>query len=342
MLRNLKSNPYIAFMDWLIEPLKLELKYTWKISRNSSDFKQNFVVVCTDGKYEGLGEIAPNIRYGENTEKILSAFEKIKIFLKSASHLSHTEFEHKLSALAVPNSLKFGIESAYVMYLSRKSKKNISDFLQLPKKNQIGTCYTLPIMPPDELKVFFEEYDLERFPYLKVKVNAENALENIRKIREFTQQKIMIDGNEAWDNPDEVLSFTQAIQELNIEFLEQPIAAEFTDAYQYLKSKIQLPLMADESAIDYPDFELLEKQFHGINVKLMKAGSFLNGIRLIKEAQQRNMKTMIGCMVESTLGISSAFYLAAITDYADLDGCLIVANENFNYLSENKGVFELN
>ncbi len=329
-------------MDWLIEPLKLELKYTWKISRNSSEFKQNFVVVCTDGKYEGLGEIAPNIRYGENSEKILSSFEKVKIFLKSASQLEHSEFEHKLKALDIPNSLKFGIESAYVMYLSRKSKKSISDFLQLPNKRQIGTCYTLPIMPPHELKVFFEEYDLERFPFLKVKVNAEHALENIRTIRAFTQQKIMIDGNEAWANPDDVLSFADSIKDLNIEFLEQPLPAENIDAYVYLKTKIQVPLMADESAIDYPDFDSLEKQFHGINVKLMKAGSFINGIRLINEAKRRNLKTMVGCMIESTLGISSAFYLAAITDYADLDGCLIVSNENFNYLTEHKGVFELN
>ena len=91
-------------MDWLIEPLKLELKYTWKISRNSSDFKQNFVIVCTDGKYEGLGEIAPNIRYGESSEKILSSFDEIKDFLKTVSHIPHQEFELKLRLLEIPNS----------------------------------------------------------------------------------------------------------------------------------------------------------------------------------------------------------------------------------------------
>ncbi len=329
-------------MDWLIEPLKLELKYTWKISRNSSDFKQNFVIVCTDGKYEGLGEIAPNIRYGESSEKILHAFQSIKDFLKTVSHIPHQEFELKLRLLEIPNSLKFGIESAYVMYLSRQSKKSIPEFLGLPIKKQISTCYTLPIMPIAELKVFYEEYELERFQYLKVKVNAENALENILKIREFSKQALMIDGNEAWQNPDEVIEFSKAIENLNIEFIEQPIASSNSDAYKYLKPRINLPLMADESAIDYPDFDELETQFHGINIKLMKAGSFYNGIRLIKEGKKRNMKTMIGCMVESTLGISSAFYLAAITDYADLDGCLIVANENFNYLKETKGNFELN
>jgi L-alanine-DL-glutamate epimerase-like enolase superfamily enzyme len=100
--------------------------------------------------------------------------------------------------------------------------------------------------------------------------------------------------------------------------------------------------MADESAIDYPNFDELALQFHGINMKLMKAGSYINGLRIIEESKKRNLKTMVGCMVESTLGISSAFYLAALTDYADLDGCLIVANENFKLLKETNGGFELN
>ncbi len=322
-------------MDWLIEPLKLELKYTWKISRNSSDFKQNFVVVCTDGKLDGLGEIAPNIRYGETSEKILSSFEKVKVFLKIASNLSHTEFEHKLSLLQIPNSLKFGIESAYVMYLARKANKSIPEFLNIKQNDKIHTCYTLPIMPLNELKEFYEEYELERFSFLKVKVNAENALENVSKISEFTKQTLMIDGNEAWTNPDEVIKF-------EIEFIEQPLPSSEIDAYKYLKSKSALPVMADESAIDYPNFDELAMQFHGINMKLMKAGSYINGLRIIEESKKRNLKTMVGCMVESTLGISSAFYIAALTDYADLDGCLIVANENFNLLKEKKGQFELN
>jgi L-alanine-DL-glutamate epimerase-like enolase superfamily enzyme len=329
-------------MDWLIEPLKLELKYTWKISRNSSDFKQNFVVVCTDGKLDGLGEIAPNIRYGETSEKILSSFEKVKVFLKIASHLSHSEFEHKLALLQIPNSLKFGIESAYVMYLSRKANKSIAEFLNIPVKKSISTCYTLPIMPLNELKEFYEEYDLGRFSFLKVKVNAANALENISRISEFTNQTLMIDGNEAWVNPDEVVSFTKAIEKFNIEFIEQPIPSNEIEAYKYLKSKSALPVMADESAIDYPNFDELALQFHGINMKLMKAGSYINGLRIIEESKKRNLKTMVGCMVESTLGISSAFYLAALTDYADLDGCLIVANENFKLLKETNGGFELN
>ena len=109
-----------------------------------------------------------------------------------------------------------------------------------------------------------------------------------------------------------------------------------------MKQAAIFPVFADESVLNKPNFDALVEQFHGVNMKLMKAGSFVNGIRIIKEAKKRNLQTMVGCMVESTLGIQGAFYVAAITDYADLDGCLIVANEPYHLLEENEGMFELN
>jgi hypothetical protein len=136
-----------------------------------------------------------------------------------------------------------------------------------------------------------------------------------------------------------LIQFLPKLKKYPILFVEQPMPAYLKEEYVYLKKHTPFPLMADESVLDRPDMSALEKQFHGINMKLMKAGGYLNGLRILNEARRRKMKTMVGCMVETTLGIHSAWNLCAGVDYADLDGCLILANEPFEMLNEENGFF---
>jgi L-alanine-DL-glutamate epimerase-like enolase superfamily enzyme len=328
-------------MEWELIPIKLELKYTWKISRNTSEYKQNFIVQCKQNGLIGLGEVAPNIRYQETTENIRQSFEQ---FQKSSSDYTldnWLELESFLFQSQLPNALQFGIESAYVNLLAQTKKQSIPAVLGIPTKKQIGSCYTLPIMETTELAAFYEQHQLERFPYIKVKVNAEKATEIVQAVASFCKQPILIDGNEAWENAADVVAFLKTVADYPIKFIEQPLPARFVEEYKILKQQATVPVFADESVLNNPNFDLLVEQFHGINMKLMKAGSFVNGIRMINEAKQRNLQTMVGCMVETTLGIQGAFYLAALTDYADLDGCLIVADEPYHLLKESNGLFEL-
>src|SRR5438552_5603192 len=104
------------------------------------------------------------------------------------------------------------------------------------------------------------------------------------------------------------------------------------DESLYLKKYSPFTLFADESITTEADFSLLRKMFDGINMKLMKAGGYLNGIRLLKEAKKAGMKTMIGCMVETTLGISSGMNLCSLADYTDLDSFLLLKNEPFDLI----------
>jgi L-alanine-DL-glutamate epimerase-like enolase superfamily enzyme len=106
----------------------------------------------------------------------------------------------------------------------------------------------------------------------------------------------------------------------------------------FIKKHLKLPIIADESCLDSVDFSLIKQQFSGINVKLMKAGGILNGLHLINEAKKHNLITMIGCMVETTLAMHAAWVLASLTNYADLDGYMIISNEPFGYLAENDGM----
>lgn len=328
-------------MQWSIEWLNLELNYTWKIARNSSDFKRNAIITVSMGNWKGIGEVAPNIRYNETPENIQDEFEK---FLRAGANDvgDLDELTALLNSVQVPNALRFGIESAYIHMLCHAEKMSIYDFLDLPKPLAAPTSFSLPIMDIGDLKKFYNDNSLHRFKFIKLKVNRDNAIETIREVATFSNQPLIIDANESFTDPDNVISLIEHLKNTRIEFIEQPMPSQLCSEYEYLKSRLNLPIFADESICAEADLGELKKQFHGINMKLMKAGGYLNGMLLICEAKKHGMKTMIGCMVETTLGIASAFYLCHGIDYIDLDGFLIVKDEPFKLIKEVDGELSLN
>lgn len=328
-------------MQWSIEKIRLELKYTWKISRNSSDYKENFIVSCNYQGVKGIGEVAPNIRYQETPENIQSNFELVLPLLEKVSE-DPIEFEKWLYEAQIPNALKFGIESAYLHAFCSRKGIDLNSFLKLPLPDSVNSCYTLPIMDPADIPAFYSEHRLQRFKHIKVKVNNADAFDMLKVAHELGSQPLMVDANEAWKDVDALIAFMEKLKPFPIAFIEQPLPADKVEEYLYLKPKSLFPLMGDESVLSHPDMPMLSKQFHGINMKLMKAGGYLNGIRILREAQALGLQTMIGCMVETTLGISGAWRLCSLAQFADLDGCLIVDPEPFKLLREEQGAFYLN
>jgi len=324
-------------LHWSIEKKILELKYTWKISRNASDTKTNlFVTVKEDSKSQGIGEAAPNVRYNETPEELEKQFD---LFLSEHPEKisSLEELSDMLNRIALPHALRFAIESAFIHYQCSKQNKTIYELLGLNKPTSIFTAYSVPIMETGKMKEFYLENNLSRFRFIKIKVNAENAVDAIDYLSSFSDQPLLVDANEAFKDADQCIFFFEKIKSKNIQFIEQPMPSTMVEESLYLKKHSPFPLFADESITDTADFSLLKKMFDGINVKLMKAGGYLNGIRLLREAKANNMKTMIGCMVETSLGISSAMHLCSLADYADLDSFLLLKNEPYNLIKENKG-----
>lgn len=321
---------------WTIEEKHLILKYNWKISRNESVTKNNFFLQITDGTNSGSGEVAPNIRYGETPQLIKDQFD---FFLKNGASgiKSLDDLQNLLNFTQICNSLRFGIESAYIHFLSKIQNLPVYSFLGLDEPKNIFTAYTLPIMQIGEIQAFYKQHQLERFKYLKLKINSENGFDLLKEVRKLSTQSIMIDANESWQNVEELIKFLEKIKKDNIVFVEQPLPYNFEAEYKYLKQNSTLDIFADESITDKADFSNLREQFHGINMKLMKSGSYLNGIRLLKDAKKHGLKTMIGCMIETSLGISSAMNLCSLTDYNDLDGFFVIDNEPFNLITEKKG-----
>ena len=325
---------------WSIEKIVLDLKYTWKISRNATDQKINLIVDLKEGNHSGKGEAAPNIRYKESPELLASQFELFKS--KVPEHFpSDDAIIEFLDELKLANALRFAIESAWHHLQASKNKISVAKQLNLSEPGTVETAYTIPIMDPSLLRDFYIQNKLDRFSYLKVKINTDEGFEVLRHLSSFTGQSILLDPNEAFTDVEALIYFLEKIKKLKIEMVEQPMPAGMDEEYKYLKKYSIFPLFADESILHEADFGYLKTMFHGVNVKLMKAGGYLNAISLLKKAKEQGLKTMIGCMVETSLGISSGIHLSSLVDYADLDSFLLVKDEPFHLIEENEGKIRL-
>ncbi len=322
--------------QWSLEKLILDLKFDWTISRNSSQVKTNFIVKIKDDEVEGLGEIAFNIRYGESAELIEEGFSR---FLEECQQ-EVTQVGHLialLDRLDLPQSLRFGIESAFVHYLSNMSQMSPYEILNVPKGQSVNTSFSIPIMDIGKIGSFIEDHQINRFKSLKIKVNQDNAFDMLFECRQHFAGKIRIDANEAFRDPDAVLKLCEIIEDQPIEFLEQPLHADLHEEQKYLKSKCPFILIGDESITSGRVHQFYKERFDGVNIKLMKSGGYFNAIKQIKDAKEMGLLVMIGCMVESSLGINSAMQLSGLGDFFDLDGFLLIKGDPFRYVYEENG-----
>lgn len=323
---------------WSLKEIELPLKFTWNISRNSSDIKRNFIVEVKNGNFVGVGEVAFNVRYGESRELIIEKFEEFKNEAANADFNGIESVVGFLDRLDLPQSLKFGIESSFVHYVAKLSGKTVPQLLCLNTISSVKTSFSIPIMEVGKIENFFIENNLSRFQVLKVKVNKDNAAELCKEVLRISNVPLRIDANEAFMNTTEVLNFLNMFPDNNrIEFLEQPLPASHHEEAIELKKHSPVILIADESVTKEDITDYYVDRFHGVNIKLMKSGGYLKGIKQLRQAKILGLKTMLGCMVETSLGISSALNIASGVDYLDLDGFLLLKEDPYKILTEEKG-----
>ena len=330
---------------WSISPLELPLRYVWKISRNASSTKTNLLVRVTGCGQQGQGEAAPNVRYGETPELLQVQFATLQTQgLDEVATLA--ELDALLVVHPVAHALNFGLEAALVQWLAARAGQPVWQYLGVPAPAPaVPTAFSLPIMDPAEVAAFLHQQRADRFDLLKIKVNALEGFDLLREVsRVLPGHPLLVDGNETWPDADGVLQFLErarALPGLHLRLLEQPLPAANTADYRYLRPRSAVPLIADESVTDSADFEAIAEQFHGVNVKLMKTGGFRRGISLLHQTRAHGLLPMLGCMVETTVGIAAALQLSGLADVLDLDGFLIVRDEPFGLVTEAEGRLHL-
>ena len=322
-------------IEFQIQLIELPLRFEWKLSRNSSISKTNGIITAKYLNYEGLGEAAPNIRYEETSSRLINEFESISNELKN--DIEEENWTKIIQGFNICSALRMGLDMAFQNLLANISSISLSEKFGLEKVNSRKIAFTIPIMDPEMIPDFIEKENLRRFSWIKIKVNKELALPIVNTVLKNYDGMVAIDGNEAWTKTNEVLDFVAKLDKDRILFLEQPLPAYFREGYEELGNKPSIEIWGDESILSNSEPEYWKKAFKGINVKLMKTGTLQNAIHLLDEAKRNGLRTMIGCMVETSIGISAALSLESKSDFMDLDGFLLLQKEPYGLVKEENG-----
>ena len=321
--------------------LDLQLAHTWTIARGpgTNIFKAVIVELTGADGTVGLGEAAPTARYKETVETVQDFFKKV-----DARGLSFNDVEGSMSYLDTISphdmSAKCALNVALLDGAAKRAKKPIYDFLELGfRENRHVTSFTIGIDKPDMIRK--KVLEAEQYPVLKMKVGVADDKVNLQALREVAPAKtVRVDANEGWKTKEQALEMIEWLaKDGHIEFVEQPMpAATPAKDWVWLKQRAPLPILADESYHLAKDVTQAAECFHGVNVKLVKAGGVSAGYDALQAARKAGLKTMLGCMIESSILISAAAHLAELCDYLDLDGNILITNDPYLGVTAEKGI----
>jgi L-Ala-D/L-Glu epimerase len=317
----------------------LELKHVFRISRSA---RTQTPVVLLEIEHDGVigyGEASPNVRYGETQETVETFFSSLDLSRFESPFLIDDILSAVDATAAHNTAAKCAVDIALHDWVGKKLGVPLYQLWGLNPEKTPLCSFTIGI---DTAEVVRQKViEAEEFPILKIKVGLDNDEEIIRTIRSVTDRVIRVDANEGWKDKRLALERIKFLQDNNVEFIEQPMPAAQIDDIKWLRDKVSMPIIADESVIRLSDLPVLAQAYDGINIKLQKCTGVREALRMINTARALNMKVMVGCMIETAVGIAAAAHLSPLIDYADLDGNVLIGNDPFDGVRNIKGRLHL-
>ncbi len=317
------------------EPIDLVLRETWGTAHGASATRTNVLVSLACGGVVGLGEAAPSALLGEDAASVSAALDRIARRLDREREPTAALIERLPAILPGERAARAALDIALHDWLGRRRRVPAGRLLGVGPGPSPPTSYSVGL---DSLEVMRDKARrAAAFPILKSKVDAGRAREIVAAIRADTERPLRVDGNEAWRDPEEAIRAILWMETRGVVLVEQPLPAGDLDGARRVRDRIGIPLIADESARDPEDVARLAGCFDGVNVKVQKCGGLLPARRMIDEARGRGLQVMLGCMIETGLGIAAAAHLAPLVDHVDLDGHLLIARDPFRGLNVRAG-----
>jgi L-alanine-DL-glutamate epimerase-like enolase superfamily enzyme len=233
------------------------------------------------------------------------------------------------------NAAKAAIDIALMDWFGQKLGVPLYTYFGLDAADAPVTTFSIGIDNPEVTRQKVRE--AAAFPVLKIKVGLATDQPTIEAVRSVTRKPLRVDANEGWKDKEEAVRKINWLESQGVEFIEQPMPAEMIEETRWVHSRVHIPIIADESCLHPADIPKLAGAFDGINVKLDKAGGILEAYRMIQIAKALHMKTMLGCMVSSSVSVTAAAHLSPLVDYADLDGNLLIANDPYTGVTVRDG-----
>jgi len=315
---------------------RIKLRHTWTTTMSSSNYRDTLYVTYNRDGITGHGEGAPIVRYHENAAGARQAVESIRDFLLSADPWEFVKVMQQVFARVEGQwAGKAAIDIALLDWVGQKLGVPLYRYFGLDPRDAPVTTFSIGIDNPAMTRQKVRE--AAAYPVLKIKVGLDTDEATIAAVRSVTQKPLRVDANEGWKDKEEAVRKINWLAGQGVEFVEQPMPAEMLEEMHWVHSRVHVPLIADEACRQARDIPKLVGAYDGVNVKLDKAGGMLEAHRMINLAKALGMKTMLGCMVSSSVSVTAAAHLSPLVDYADLDGNLLISNDPFTGVLVEKG-----
>ena len=316
--------------------MRLNLQHTWTTTMSSSAYRDTLQVAYSRDGITGHGEGAPIVRYKEDAQSARKAAESLRDFLLAADPMQFSKIMAQLFRRVEGEwAGKAAIDIALMDWIGQKLGIPLYTYFGLDPKDTPLTTFSIGIDTPEITRQKTRE--AAEYPILKVKVGLATDEPTIEAVRSVTKKPVRVDANEGWKSKEEAVRKINWLEKQGVEFIEQPLPAEMIEETRWIRSRVHIPVIADEACRHASDIPKLRDAFDGVNVKLDKAGGMLEAYRMIETAKALGMKTMLGCMVSSSVSVTAAAQLSPLVDFADLDGNLLIANDPFRGVRVEKG-----
>jgi L-Ala-D/L-Glu epimerase len=295
------------------------LKQTFRIARGAKTEAVVVVATIQDGDHSGRGECVPYARYGETVASVAGQIEKLRRRVESG--ISRQDLQTVLPAGAARNAL----DCAMVDLEAKQSGKPAYELVGLPAPGAVHTAFTLSVDDPEAMGKAAADAAARGYRLLKLKVAGGQDISRVEAVRRAAPEaRLIVDANEGW-TPAEYDVLAPGLAGLGVALIEQPLKANEDGHLAWTEAPV--PVCADESCHTRADLPRIRRRYTHINVKLDKAGGLTEAVALAREAQAMGLKLMVGCMVSTSLAMAPATLLAAMAEFVDLDGPLLLAHD---------------
>ena len=309
------------------EFLELRTKHPFIIARGGqSDYRTIWVRLRDGDGCEGWGEATPSRFYGETAETVLAALNTYATGLPSDPFDLEEAERHWESMLRINASARAALSAALHDLVGKRLGLPLYRLWGLDPAKAPRSTFTIGLDTAERIRLKVEE--AAEYPILKIKLGTDRDVEILRTIRGATDKEIRVDANCGW-TVKQAIAMLPVLQEFGVTVLEQPVPPSEISGLAEISRRAAIPVVADESCRTAEDIPPLVGAVDGINIKLAKCGGLREALRMIAVARAHGMMVMVGCMIESSLGITAAAHFTPLVDIVDLDGAALLAADPF-------------
>lgn len=313
-------------MKYSILPYKLEFKFPFRLAHTTRDHTLNAYLEIKDSSHTAYGELVFPPYYPET----LASFTAFMAAVQLPSTILEVDLRVYLKQLdfQLPGNTfaKAALDIALHNLLTKHKQKTIAELYQITPQKK-SSSFTIGISSNEELEQKIEFADT--FDYIKLKVNEAEMCRIINLYRVNTDKPFVIDANQGFKSKEAALEWCVELKKMGVAYLEQPFDKNDFNSHAWLSERSPIPIIADESFQRLTDLDKIKTAFNGVNIKLMKCGGISEAYDCLTQASLLGLKTVLGCMSESSVAVTAAWHLAPLADWVDLDGPFLIKNDDY-------------